>query len=750
MDITRKERGRKKNPRMLLSNCGGGISGVCFSPQNALQPTGLAQAPIFFLPLLFPFLSLRHINQQQIYLEMAPIAKRRRISPEVESPSSSPQNGVSSEEKIEDFYRNASGWNLEQDYENRPRSLKKKKEENRLPIKTSEGWVEQAPAVVEQKEEDADSFLGSGDEAEAVDDEDDDDEEDEKPEVPQISPREQILRAKEELARVASLISEDPEENIAQLKKLQVHATSQNRTVVKLCMATQLAIYRDIIPGYRIRPVSKEELKQKLSKDVRKMRNFEQMLVGGYHEYVRSLTRAAKKSGDKNKEAASVATVAISCACTLLNTVPHFNFRGDLINILVGRLSIRQYNSDFHKAVECLETLFRDDEDGNASREAVDLLCKMMKSRSYNIHESVLNTFLHLRLLSEFAGRSSSTRTDKNEDESAIKQKQKREFRTKKERKRLREVKGVEKEFREADATVSHEERDKNQSEMLKLVFVAYFRVLKQRVPQLMGAVLEGLARYAHLINQDFFGDILEALRELVISTEAAELAFAEEDEEAATAPRNINRESLLCIITAFALLQGQDVVKSVGSLHLDLEFFITHLYKTLLPSSMNPDLELSSKSLRLRDPDGNDDEALLPQQAKHKINVQTTTVLLLRSLSSVLLPPQNVRSVPPLRLAAFAKQLLTISLQLPEKSCLAMMGLLQQVAKVQGKKIAALWYTEERKGDGVFNPVKEEVEGSNPFATTVWEGELLRKHFCPQVRESIVALEKGVVASRS
>ncbi|CAD0082218.1 unnamed protein product [Aureobasidium vineae] len=607
---------------------------------------------------------------------MAPIAKRRRISPEVESPPASTKNGVSSEEKIEDFYRNAAGWDLEQDYENRPRNLKKKKEETRLPIKTSEGWVEQAPAVVEQKEEDADSFLGSGDEAEAVD-EDDDDEEDEEPEVPQISPREQILQAKEELARVASLISEDPEEHIGQLKKLQVHATSQNRTVVKLCMATQLAIYRDIIPGYRIRPVSKEELKQKLSKDVRKLRNFEQMLVGGYHEYVRSLTRAAKKSGDKNKEAASVATVAISCACTLLNTVPHFNFRGDLINILVGRLSIRQ-------------------------------------------------------------------------DEPAVKQKQKREFRTKKERKRLREVKGVEKEFREADATVSHEERDKNQSEMLKLVFVAYFRILKQRVPQLMGAVLEGLARYAHLINQDFFGDILEALRELVISTEAAEQALAEEDEDASTAPRNINRESLLCIITAFALLQGQDVVKSVGSLHLDLEFFITHLYKTLLPSSMNPDLELSAKSLRLRDPDGNDDEALLPQQAKHKINVQTTTVLLLRSLSSVLLPPQNLRSVPPLRLAAFAKQLLTISLQLPEKSCLAMMGLLQQVAKVQGKKIAALWYTEERKGDGVFNPLREEVEGSNPFATTVWEGELLRKHFCPQVRESIVALEKGVVASRS
>lgn len=34
------------------------------------------------------------------------------------------------------------------------------------------------------------------------------------------------------------------------------------------------------------------------------------------------------------------------------------------------------------------------------------------------------------------------------------------------------------------------EQRDRMQSETLKLVFVAYFRILKARVPHLMGAVL--------------------------------------------------------------------------------------------------------------------------------------------------------------------------------------------------------------------------------------------------------------------
>ena len=124
--------------------------------------------------------------------------------------------------------------------------------------------------------------------------------------------------------------------------------------------------------------------------------------------------------------------------------------------------------------------------------------------------------------------------------------------------------------------------------------------------------------------------------------------------------------------------------------------------------------------------------------------------MLLLRSLSSVLQPPINTRAVPPLRVAAFTKQLLTASLQLPEKSALAMVGLLRQVMRVHGSKVAALWFSEERRGDGTFDPLRDEVEGSNPFAATVWEGELLRLHYCPAVREGIQGLEKSILKSRA
>ena len=87
--------------------------------------------------------------------------------------------------------------------------------------------------------------------------------------------------------------------------------------------------------------------------------------------------------------------------------------------------------------------------------------------------------------------------------------------------------------------------------------------------------------------------------------------------------------------------------------------------------------------------------------------------------------------------------------MHLPEKSCIAMMGLLGRVTRTHEKKIAALWNTEERKGDGTFDPLAGEVEGSNPFATTVWEGELLRKHFSPAVRDGVKVMEKNVLGLR-
>ena len=126
---------------------------------------------------------------------------------------------------------------------------------------------------------------------------------------------------------------------------------------------------------------------------------------------------------------------------------------------------------------------------------------------------------------------------------------------SKKARAAKKERVGIEREMAEAEGEIRSEERERNMTETLKLLFALYFRVVKldYRTP-LLPAALEGLARFAHLVNIDFFRDLLEVLKGII-------KRGAEEEEEAIEegfARRNDQREKLLCIVTAFELLQGQ------------------------------------------------------------------------------------------------------------------------------------------------------------------------------------------------
>ena len=669
-------------------------------------------------------------------MTVEPAVKRRKLSPPVSSdrdPSKPTLVGWTT--TLDDFSNRAAGWNLEQNYEQRPRKQKKKEKENtRLPIKTAEGRLEQLK--VPDVTHDDDSSLSS--EEPSIEDSGHVQEEAEVP------IRQQILEAKEELARLATSINEDPEEHAGMFRTLGQIAASSNPTIKKLALATQLAVYKDVIPGYRIRPIAEVDQTEKVSKDVKRLRAFEQSLVSSYQVYIKDLAACAKTRQERISEAAlRVKQVAIACTCALLIAVPHFNFRGELLKILVGKLSTNTIDADFIKCRETLESLFRNDEDGTSSLDAVGLITRMMKARDYQIDESILNTFLHLRLLSEFSSKASQNRIDKASADShdgPQKFKIKKEFRTKKQRKIMKERKAVEKEFKEADATVSHEQRDRMQAETLKLVFVTYLRILKTRVPHLTGAVLEGLAKYAHLINQDLFGDLLEILKSSIseykgcMGVDGEEL---EEEDGSSSSVRDPVRESLLYITTAFALLEGQNVARSAPSLNLDLTDFIAHLYRCLHSFCLSPDIELSHRSLRLPDPHA--PPSTLLTTIVPRVNLQTTTVLMLRALTSILTP----RPAPPVRLGAFTKQLFTSTLQLPEKSTLAMVSLLSNVTKIHGRKVAALWNTEERKGDGVFDAMRADLESSNPFASTIWDGELLKLHYAPAVREGIRGIER-------
>lgn len=79
----------------------------------------------------------------------------------------------------------------------------------------------------------------------------------------------------------------------------------------------------------------------------------------------------------------------------------------------------------------------------------------------------------------------------------------------------------------------------------------------------------------------------------------------------------------------------------------------------------------------------------------------------------------------------------------MPEKSTLATLGMLNKMARKHQRRLHGLFSTDERVGDGTYKMDIDEPEISNPYAATIWETVLLRKHYSPKISEAARELPK-------
>ena len=273
-----------------------------------------------------------------------------------------------------------------------------------------------------------------------------------------------------------------------------------------------------------------------------------------------------------------------------------------------------------------------------------------------------------------------------------------RTFRTKKERKEYKERKKVEKEFAEADAQVSAEERERLQSETLKIVFSLYFRILKETHDDAMlSVVLDGIAKFARLINAEFFGDLLEVLREIL---------EAWDDDTSCKAGRNRVREELVCLNTAFTLLANQ------GGSNIDLSFFIQRFYELLPVIVVSPNL-------------------LVKPSPEEKSLIEMTVKILDAIIFNPPTPP------PPARIFIFFKRLLTCSLQMEEKEAVIVFKVLQRIKGRFEKKVEGMW---DREGAGLG-------DAESGRGVRGWELGLLGRYYCSSMTQMGRALLKSGVA---
>ncbi|XP_059254145.1 nucleolar complex protein 3 homolog [Mustela nigripes] len=516
-----------------------------------------------------------------------------------------------------------------------------------------------------------------------------------------IERRKKLQEKKMHIAALASAILSDPESNIKKLKELRSMLMEQDPdvavTVRKLVVISLLELFKDITPSYKIRPLTEAEKSTKIRKETQKLREFEEGLVSQYKFYLENLEQMVKDWKQRKLKKSNVvslkaykglAEVAVRSLCELLVALPHFNFHNNIIVLIVPLMN------DVSKSVsemccEAVKKLFKQDKLGQASLGVIKVISGFVKGRNYEVRPEMLKTFLCLRIKEIEVKKDAE---DINKPKKFMTFKEKRKTLSRMQRKWKKAEEKLERELLEAEASESTEKKLKVHTETLNIVFVTYFRILKkaQRSP-LLPAVLEGLAKFAHLINVEFFDDLLVVLHNLI---ESGDLSY---------------QESLHCVQTAFHILSGQGDV-----LNIDPMKFYTHLYKTLFKL--------------------------------HAGATNEGVEILLQCLDVML--TKRRKQVSQQRALAFIKRLCTLALHVLPNSSIGILATNRILMHTFPK--TDLLLDNESQGSGVFLPELDEPEYCNAQNTALWELHALRRHYHPTVQSFAAHLIAGAPSEGS
>ncbi|XP_029978247.1 nucleolar complex protein 3 homolog isoform X2 [Sphaeramia orbicularis] len=589
-------------------------------------------------------------------------------------------------------------------YEKVPRKMAKTEEKeviHLLPIKDKSGVIPQSvERVIQQKEEEEPEE--EGEEPEEAEDEGASESADHLTPAQREQRRVQkIQERKTTIATLGSAIICDPVNNIKRLKELRGMLMESDPavavTVRKLVMVSLMEIFKDIAPTYKIRPLTSEEKAAKVRKETQQLREFEESLVSQYKFYLEDLEQTIKDWKQQKKKRSQavgfdsyrgLAEVAIRCLCELLLALPHFNFHNNIIVALVPLMNdpVRQVSD---MCCDAFRKLFQQDKVGGAALASVRVVSGLVKSLNYNIRPEVLRTLLSLRIKEVHMKKDLEDTAPKKK---FMNNKEKKKNLSRMQRKWKKAEEKLEKELLEAEASESKDKKIQLHTQTLNIVFLIYFRILKKAQKSvLLPAVLEGLANFAHLINLEFFDDLLNVLQNLIQSGDLT------------------NQESLHCIQTVFIILSGQGDVLNVDPLK-----FYSQLYQ-MLP--------------RLHAGAPNDDISIV-----------------LRCLDAML--TRRRKQVTLQRAMAFMKRLSVLSLHtLPNAS----VGLLAaNRAALHAFPKCDFLLDNEVQGSGFYLPELDEPEHCNAQNTALWELHLLQRHFHPVVRRFAVHLSRGAPSEGS
>ncbi|XP_013147357.1 PREDICTED: nucleolar complex protein 3 homolog [Papilio polytes] len=621
--------------------------------------------------------------------------KKRKITPEHTKNALSSDSGAETETDNSD---------VEEKYEAEMAERPAKKLRPLLPIKTKDGILERSeecedtdsdeeqpdevPEPSENKEESQDSDSGmevAGEELEGTD---------------EVVTAVQLLAArrdklKHEKLRIGALCSsllENPERKLKNLYPILYlmdehlkDGTPNLVSVRKLASVSAAEVFRDILPDYAIRHQDYSDVK--LKKDTLALYKYEKELLEFYKRYLQRLEKAAsvmrRKKGDNRQleeSETSLALVSLRCLCALLQARPQFNYAGNIAQTVLPYLASRRADAR-DTVTQCCQQVFTDDNKGEITLKIVKLINHLVKKRGTRLHPGALECLLALRIRDVDLDAEADLKHKKKQEE---KHKKRIVNLSKKEKKRAKKLKEVERELLETEAREDSEARKKQLTEVTKTVFNIYFRILKTAPnSQLLEAVLTGLAKFSHVINVEYYSELVSLLSRLCGDGEASAGLLG-------------RRARLQCARAALAVLAAAG-----DALNFDPAHFHAQLYANAINVHAG----------------GTCSEARIVLEAACEVCARA-------------------RRVSPLVLRALAKRLATLALQAAPHAALAALHIVCNLMQ-SSSSLQSLLEPEDASGAGRYDAQCGAPAQCGAQAAVLHELAALRRHYQPALRQA-------------
>ncbi|KNA16472.1 hypothetical protein SOVF_088790 [Spinacia oleracea] len=517
------------------------------------------------------------------------------------------------------------------------------------------------------------------------------------------------------IAELGTALLEDPEANIKSLKELLSFCNDDDKAIAKAALLSSLVVFRDIIPGYRIRLPTEKEQEMVVSKAVKKLRYFETTLLLSYKAYLQRLI-SLQPLPEYNR-------VAVRCLCTLLDAHPHFNFRENVIPAVVKSLA----SADDVVRKLCsttIQSLFKNEgkHGGEATIESVQLIADLVKIRNCQLHPESIEVFLALSFDEDLA-RSKKAEDDEKRKNKKYKKGKKSEEQVqtavsdkKRSKKELlsKTRDEVNADYKAASLALDEKERRRLQSRTLSAVFNTYFRILKHTIQPdatrfkanatasgaslgghpLLSSCLKGLGMFSHLIDIDFMADLMKHLKILASGTNLGN------SDSSLTVSERID-----CCIVAFKVMR-----KNLDALNVDLQDFFIQLYNLILEYRTERDQgEILAEALKI----------MLCDDRQHDMQ----------------------------RAAAFIKRLASSSLCFGSAESMAALVTAKNLLQ---KNFKCRYMLENDVGGGSvsgsvakYQPYASDPHLSGALSSVLWELNLLSKHYHPTVSAMASSISK-------